>query len=403
MAEVKKVYQYVGIKAVDMAAGQFELHNKYDFLPLSKFNIHWTLIANAKPVASGLIEAPEIAPHEKKIINLDLNKYFSDRNKEYYLNFEVKAREPLPLIPAGFVVATEQIPIKSLTPRYSISRVATSFLGTEVQIKDTESELILEAKEVAAIFDKKTGLLKSYRFKGYEFLKEEVVPYFWRAPTDNDFGNRMPQRCAVWLKASHNQQLQKFEYKTQGSGQVRVETTLLLPDVPAKYKIIAIFNGQGGLLLQNSFTPLSEKELPEIPRMGMKFILPSAFSNLEWYGRGPHENYVDRKTSAFIGRYKDNVRLMKNPYVAAQEYGNRCENHWLTVRNEAGVGLMVIGLPDFEFSALPNTPDDLTQKWRGELHAYQVEPRDFTCLLISDMVTGVGGDDSWGARPHPQY
>lgn len=443
LREVKKVYQYVGIKAFDLETGQFEIHNKYDFLPLSKFDLHWTLVANAEPVASGVIEAPEVAPHEKKIISINFKPYITSPHKEYFLNFEVKAREPLPLIPRGYVVASEQIPIKTTTARLfstcfflpalkpeksspmEVKAISTlsepenlepkkamereTFQIEEkaskswIKDKETEDELILEAKEVTAIFNKTTGLLKSYQFQGKEFLKEEPVPYFWRAPTDNDFGNRMPQRCAVWLKASHNRQLQKFEYKKLSEDQVKVETTLLLPDVPAKYKITFILTSQGELLCQNSFTPLSEKELPEIPRMGVKFILPSSFSHLEWYGRGPHENYVDRKSSAFIGRYQDNVRAMKNPYVTAQEYGNRCENRWLVIRNEAGLGLMVVGLPDFEFSALPNTPDDLTQKWRGELHAYQVEPRDLTCLLICDMVTGVGGDDSWGARPHPQY
>ncbi|MCX7972930.1 MAG: beta-galactosidase small subunit, partial [Candidatus Aminicenantes bacterium] len=344
-----------------------------------------------------------------------------------------------PLIPEGFVVASEQIPIQTLPlwadslkalslgqsfynqsiflKKLASSNDAESLLQSSnrlsisssqpelppIKIKETEQELILEAKEVTVIFNRKSGLIKSYKFKGKEFFKEEPVPYFWRAPTDNDFGNRMPQRCALWRQASHHRQLQQFSYKLLKYNQIKIETTLLLPDVPAQHKIITFFNDQGELLINNSFTPQSEKELPEIPRMGMKFILPASFSSLEWYGRGPHENYVDRKTSAFIGRYQDNVRSMKNPYVAAQEYGNRCENRWLTVRNEAGFGLMIIGLPDFEFSALPYTPDDLTQKWRGELHAYQVEPKDFTCLLISDMVTGVGGDDSWGARPHPQY
>lgn len=452
LREVKKVYQYVGIKAVDIDKGQFEITNKYDFLPLSKFNIYWTLVANAQSVASGVIEAPEVAPHEKKIISINLYPYLTAPNKEYFLNFEVKTREPLPLIPANFTVATEQIPIKTLKARLPL--VSFSSLGektfpqqltaskpeekfpfsesgkekspvpsiekkvggtpspikeseirveSEIKIKETQSDLILETEKVTAIFNKATGLLKSYKFKGQEFLREEPVPYFWRAPTDNDFGNRMPQRCAIWLRASHNRQLQKFEYKKLSDNQVKIETTLRLPDVPAKYKIAFILNNQGELLFQNSFTPLGERELPEIPRMGMKLILPSSFSRLEWYGRGPHENYVDRKTSAFIGRYQDNVRLMKNPYVTAQEYGNRSENRWLTIRDEGGLGLMIVGFPDFEFSALPNTPDDLTQKWRGELHAYQVEPRDLTCLLICDMVTGVGGDDSWGARPHPQY
>ncbi len=295
LREVKKVYQYVRIKAIDIKAGQFEIHNKYDFLPLSLFDLHWTLLANAEPVASGVIKAPEVAPHEKKTILIDLNPYLTALNKEYFLNFEVKTRELLPLIPTGFVVASEQIPIKTISGRFSSVTLSsqTGKLETtspaaaktfpnpisfgkhtlevqlpemiqpetklhlpqpervvesatlqikeiesksRIRIKETERELILEAKEVTAIFNKTNGLLKSYKFRGHEFLKEEPVPYFWRAPTDNDFGNRMPQRCAVWLKASHNQQLQKLDYKSLSDDQAKVETTLLLPDISSRYK-----------------------------------------------------------------------------------------------------------------------------------------------------------------------
>jgi len=466
LAEVKKVYQYVGIKAIEAASGQVEIQNKYDFLSLRQFDIFWTLVGNGQPVASGVIKAPEIGPQKKEILRLDLKPYLNDPKKEYFLNFEVKLREALPLLPAGFVVASEQMPIpasgnalasagttgsaeninpKEISsterPRAKLpsvekapadlnpsaaapsdclvstpaSELATVNLATEetqstsasaplsVEIKETAAEIVLEAQDTAVVFDKPTGLIKAYRFKGEELLKEGPGPYFWRAPTDNDFGNRLERRAALWRQASHNRKLQKIEYKRLGEGQVKVEASFLLPDVPAEDKIIATFFPSGELHIANSFTPQSQKELPEIPRMGMKLILPAAFSRLEWYGRGPHENYVDRKSSAFVGRYQADVLALRHPYVSPQEYGNHTDNRWLTVKNAAGVGLMVVGLPLFEFSALPFTPDDLTLESRGAKHAYEVQPRDFTCLLVSDMVMGVGGDDSWGARPHPQY
>lgn len=495
LAEVKKVYQYVSLKAIDPAAGLFEIQNKYDFLSLAKFDLTWTLIGNARPIASGAIEAPEIAPHQKKVIQVDLKPYLTTSQTEYFLNFQVKTREPLPLIPIGFVVASEQIALpsgneaasaatsslrcsgleaatlkatrfslkepenkeKNLSPYFpqgdgrsekspaiaslseftpsllveinlltraaefsplpaptmlASSSFASAHLSTRpninspaprIQVRETAEELILEGKETLVVFSKTTGLIASYRVKGEELFQEAPVPYFWRAPTDNDFGNRMPQRAAIWRRASHHRQLKSFEWKELANGQVKVESTFLLPDVPARHKVSVTFSPDGALLFENSFTPEALKDLPEIPRMGMKFILPASLTTLEWYGRGPHENYVDRRGSAFVGRYQDDVRAMVNPYVAPQEYGNRTDNRWLTLRNQAGFGLMVIGRPLFEFSALPNTPDDLTLEGRGAKHAYEIEPRDLTCLLVCDMVTGVGGDDSWGARPHPQY
>ncbi len=447
LAEVKKVYQYVKVKEVDAEAGQFEIHNQYDFLPLSKFDIHWTLLANAAPVAGGVLEAPAIGPHEKKKIQLSLKPYLTDPKKEYFLNFAGKTREPISTIPIGTVLFTEQLPIpapaaekegtalttpqpqltsrsqssfplaqtpaaphakewaygEEMTQTRSGAREANTALSPSLQIRENSSELILEAKDTRVVFNKATGLIQALRFQAEEFLKEGPTPYFWRAPTDNDFGNRMDKRCALWRQASHSRQLKSFKYHKFGDSQVKVESTFLLPEVPADHKIEVTFSTLGELLIANFFTPLATQDLPEIPRMGMKLILPSSFSRLEWYGRGPHENYIDRKTSAFIGHYQDDVRAMINPYVAPQEYGHRTDNRWLTVKNDAGIGLMVIGQPLFEFSALPYTPDDLTLNFRGAKHAYEVQPGDFTCLLVSDMVMGVGGDDSWGARPHPQY
>jgi beta-galactosidase len=130
--------------------------------------------------------------------------------------------------------------------------------------------------------------------------------------------------------------------------------------------------------------------------------LPSGFERIQWFGRGPWENYRDRKTSAFVGLY-ETMADEPFPYVSAQEYGNRTDTRWLAVRDGQGYGLLVAGDPVFEFSAHPYWPEDLTQESRGAKHPPGAQRRDFTCLTLDSGQMGVGGDDSWGARVHPEY
>jgi len=135
----------------------------------------------------------------------------------------------------------------------------------------------------------------------------------------------------------------------------------------------------------------------------MKMALPEEFNRIQWYGRGPHENYVDRKNSAFVGVYKSSVAEMIVPYVSIQEYGNRVDARWVALANEEGLGLLAVGMPQLDFSALPYTAEDLTQDKRGAKHPVDIAKRDFVSLNLDYGQMGVGGDDSWGAFPHPQY
>jgi beta-galactosidase len=139
-----------------------------------------------------------------------------------------------------------------------------------------------------------------------------------------------------------------------------------------------------------------------MPRVGLKMAVPTECDRVHWFGRGPFENYWDRKTAAFVGLYETTAGE-PFPYVSPQEYGNRTDARWLAVRDGEGRGLLIAGDPVFEFSAHPYWPEDLTQDSRGSRHPPDVEKRGFVCLTLDAAQMGVGGDDSWGARVHPQY
>ena len=396
--EVKKVYQYVKIKPVDLKAGQVEVVNKYDFINLNRFDIHWQIVADGKEVAHAVISRPDIAAHSSKIFRLEIPSIEPKPGAEYFLDFSVKTTEDAPLVPRGHVVASEQL--KLPLEAEVAGTVSSSLPGLKLVQDDLEATV--SGDNFSVKFNKKTGLMTSFNFEGTELIEQAPEPNFWRAPTDNDFGNRMQNRCALWRKAGERRNLDGLRIEQKNPAEVRVDVDLTLVDVPAKHHLSYVVLGSGDVIIENQFNPKAER-LPEIPRLGMKLAMPRGFRQIQWYGRGPHENYFDRKTGAFVGVYGASVDEMIIPYVSPQEYGNRTDVRWVAISNKDGKGLLAMGMPVLEFSALPYTVEDLTQESRGSKHPTDIARRDFVAVNLDYRQMGVGGDDSWGAKPHPQY
>jgi beta-galactosidase len=196
--------------------------------------------------------------------------------------------------------------------------------------------------------------------------------------------------------------LERFDVIQESAAVVRVEAAYSLKDVSASFRVVYRVFGEGDILVSIAFSP-AERNLSEIPRVGMRMSLPAAFADVRWFGRGPHENYIDRKSSAFVGLYRASVFETLIPYVSIQEYGNRTDCRWVALSDGSGNGLLAVGLPQLDFSALPYTTEDLTQETRGLKHPHEITKRDFVTLHLDYGQMGVGGDDSWGARTHPQY
>ncbi len=250
-------------------------------------------------------------------------------------------------------------------------------------------------------FDSKSGVMTSWTFRGRELLVAGPEPEFWRAPTDNDFGNRMDKRLAVWRKAGKNRILTNIESGPAGDA-VKVSVEYDLKDVTAKYRLIYTIRPNGEIKVEAAFEPAA-RNLPEIPRVGLSLALPKGFNDVRWFGRGPHDNYSDRKSSVYVGVFKGAVDQTLVPYVSIQEYGNRTDCRWVALTGPDGAGLLAVGLPQFDFSALPYATEDLTQEKRGDKHPVDIVKRDFVALHLDYGQMGVGGDDSWGAQTHPQY
>jgi beta-galactosidase len=268
-------------------------------------------------------------------------------------------------------------------------------------LTEQDNLLIFPGNNFIYKFDKSKGILKSINIGGEEILTKELTTNFWRAPTDNDFGNGMPERCKVWKEASGLHKLEALSVDSS-SNPTSIIAIFQLPSVGGKNIVTYKFFGNGEIEIKNRIE-LNGKELPELPRFGMNFQINKYLGSVEWNGRGPHENYWDRKASAFFDVYKTNVTNLYEEYISPQENGNRCDNYWVKFTDETGNGIMIEGEPTFDFSALYFTIDDLAQKARGTKHTCDLKKNDFISVNIDFKQTGVAGDNSWGARAYPQY
>jgi beta-galactosidase len=398
LAEVKKVYQYVKIKPVPLSVDKFEVTNKYDFTDLSGMTVNWEIVGDGNRVAAGKIERPGISPHMSKVFTLAFPKIKPKPGVEYFVNFVTITNEAQPAVPKGHIIATDQyqLPMTVESSPVKISSVP------KLQETDVADRLIFHGKTVSVVFDKKTGELANYFIDGKQLIQKGPAFNFWRAPTDNDFGNDMPKVSGIWRKAGEHRVLEKIDWTRINDQTARVTVDYAQPDIRSHCRLIYTIFGSGDVIVQGVFTT-NNATLPEMPRFGVSMILPKEFEQLAFYGRGPQENYSDRKTASDVGVYASTVVGQFFPYVSPQETGNKTDVRWAAFRDNDGVGLLAVGMPTLNFSALHHSVEDLTQESRGSRHPFELPKREEIYLNIDLAQRGVGGDDSWWAKPHAQY
>jgi beta-galactosidase len=246
--------------------------------------------------------------------------------------------------------------------------------------------------------DREGGTISSLEFGGRQLLRTGPRPFFWRAPIDNDRGNDMPGRCAPWRAASENWQVVDIAVRRMDEGEVEVRIDGRFPDVESTSELTYRVLGSGDIIVEHGFVPGTPR-LPELPRFGMQMTVPDGFDTMTWYGRGPHESYWDRKTGAAVGVYSGTVAEQFVDYSEPQENGNKTDVRWVSLTDADGVGLLAVGMPLLGLSAHHHTTRDM----EDAKYSHQMERRDFITLNLDLNQTGVGGDDSWGARPHDEY
>ena len=281
--------------------------------------------------------------------------------------------------------------------------------------QDNNKTLIISNGETEAIFDKKTGWLTQYIYNNNDLLKAPLKANFWRAPTDNDLGNGMQNWAALWQTASDNLVLTSLKSQKVSSG-IKVITHHTTVDFKGDYDVEYIINDNGQIHVQNNLTIESGQTLPNLPRLGMQLTMPGEFQQLSWFGRGPHENYADRNTSAPISLYKSLVKDQIHHYSRPQENANKTDVRWLALKNSQGTGLLAVGDQVISTSAWPYKQSDIdfiagkdgSASASGLVpvttkHGAEVPMRDLVTVNIDYKQMGVGGDTSWGRLVHAQY
>ncbi len=397
--EVKRAYQYIDFEAVPISY-KVVVKNKHAFISTRGFDIRWTLEANGIQVTGGIIEAPEVAPGESGVFSLEMDQSFLQAGKEYFLNLEAVTRKPAEMVPAGHVVATGQFALDPGVPVVSPEEFWQAGPGA-LSLTEMGEELTVRLEDGIIVFDRSTGYLKSYIMGGKNLLTGGPRPNFWRAPTENDFGNQMPERCAMWQNFGEELQLQSL-VPVQTEDQTMLLAEYIHPGNGSYYKVTYRFSSGGGILVHVKFNPSSDK-FPEIPRFGMAMRVPEGFEQLEYFGRGPHENYIDRNHASMVGLYSSTVDDQYVPYITNGENGNRTDVRWLKLTNSEGLGILVKGDPLIAFSALHYSQDDLDREQRDGAHSSDLERSGEVFLNVDWKQMGVGGDNSWGARTHAAY
>ncbi|MEG1748612.1 MAG: glycoside hydrolase family 2 TIM barrel-domain containing protein [Tannerellaceae bacterium] len=400
--EVKKVYQYIHFEGIPFTANRIKITNRHDFLSSDVYDYAWTVKADGKTLSSGMLAVPIIAPHSSAEVELPLPAIQGEPGTEYFLHLSALTRTATPLVPRGHVAASEQWRLPVALPTV----VAPTKPEGKLVANETTDVLTLTADALTLTFSKKDGELVGYQQNGKKLLLSGLRPNFWRPLTDNDVANGMSERCATWQEAGNRMQLDAFTAKADADGNTwTVTSTYNMAEQESALTVTYTVYADGTVKTVCSFVPGS-KVLPEMPRFGMRLVLGGEYDQMTWLGRGPQENYWDRKSGADIDLYQANVWEQYHPYVRAQETANKCDVRWTALRNGGGEGLLVVaGDAPLSVSAWNFPIEELhyIPAMTAHVHGGSIEKKNMVWLNIDSRQMGVGGDTTWGAQTHPEY
>ena len=388
--EVKKVYQYITLEP--NAENSIGVRNRYAFLNLHDFNLRYVILKDGVPIAEEEFSLPDGKPGEHRAVQIPYSRYLTSEG-EYYLNLEVKLKKDCVWAKAGHIVATEQLLLQK-SPNTGLQPVAVSASSEESPFKVVEEEkryLFFRSPGVEITFDKKEGKLTGVRYNGDNMLH---LREGWSLNTFRFINNDVRK----WQDTQT--EVISFDWKWSEDNQSAIVTILLqetVGDVKVPYTLIYRLYGNGEIDVDASFTTNDDFNLP---RLSLQAFFNPSLEQLEWYGRGPIENYRDRKNAAYFGKYQSAVNDMKESYARSQTMGSRCDTRWLTLTDKQGKGIKITAADTFDFSALHYTDKDLFEIKYG--HALPDIYRAEVVLNLDCIQRGLG-NASCGPGPRPAY
>ncbi len=409
MVEMAKVYQNIKFRNYDREKNTIDVRNDFFFTNLDKYDFHYIVREHGRQIARSTFTV-SAQPGETVSVPLQDIRENENRTGDVQIEFYATIRTPEPFLPKGFVIAREQhlvYPyIKDPAPAKATAR-----------LQETETQAIFSGRKFKAVFDKSTGQLVSYVYNGTELLHngQGPKPFFWRAPNDNDYGADLPVRLAAWKEASYdNFKVHRFAvYNSyQEKDCTAAQCTYHFPGVDAEWKITWLIYEDGTMRVENQFD-VFDKKAPMIPRIGLRMQGTDRFRDLIYYGRGPEENYQDRKTSQFIGEYRSPIKDLFEAYIRPQENNHRTDIHWFALAQRSG-GLLVVADDQIEMNVSNYTLESVDSgesiynnaprtEQTDHRHRTDPQPEKLVDIFIDYRMMGLGGDDSWGSVANEPY
>lgn len=404
MYEVGYFYQNIWTTPADLKNGEVDIFNEYFFRDLSAYYLEWQVLKNGKVMRSGRMEDLKVASQQKVRVKLPIGK--TCECSEWLLNVAYKLKNTEGVLPAGHTVAHQQLVLNPYqAPAMELKNVTRSNLPVvEPVLRENDFRyLIVDGENFRVEFDKQNGYLTKYQVNGMDLMKEGayLTPNFWRAPTDNDFGANLQRRYAAWKSPVIKLTSLKSRMEDR---QAVVEAVYELPEVFARLNLTYLINNEGTIKVTQKMTADKSAKVSNLFRFGMQMQLPRSFDRVEYYGRGPVENYIDRKANADLGIYRQSVSEQFYSYIRPQENGTKSDLRWWKTLNAAGRGVKVVAAAPFSASALHYTIESLDEgAFKMQGHSPEVEEADLTNLCIDLVQAGLGCEDSWGRIARPEY
>ena len=404
MYEVGYFYQNIWTSPTNIQNGEISIFNENFFRDLSAYYLEWQLLRGGKVMRSGRVEDLNVAPQQTAKIKLPIGKIC--QCSEWLLNVSYKLKNTEGLLSAGHIVAKQQLVLNPYkAPSMELKNQAKSNLAiVEPTLNENDKRyLIVNGENFHFEFDKTNGYLGKYQVNGLDMLKEGsyLQPNFWRAPTDNDFGASLQVKYAVWK----NPKIKLISMQQRiDEQQAIIEATYELPEASAKLFLTYTINNEGAIKVTQKMTTDKDAKVANLFRFGMQMQMPRSFDKVEYYGRGPIENYIDRKSNADLGIYKQSVSEQFYPYIRPQENGTKSDIRWWKTLNAAGHGIQVVAAEPFSASALHYTIESLDEGlYKKQGHSQEVEEADLTNFCFDKIQAGLGCEDSWGRIARPEY
>ena len=409
--EIQYVLQNVWIKDFDAENGSFNVYNENFFKNIDDLSLTATLFANGVKLTTVAIpDTKGIAPQATKLVKSEALKNAIEKaeaehpTEEITINFAFASDGSQPLVDKGQVMARQQIVLNG----YEFDKVdAPANTGSKIEVEETNSYVKVSAERMSVTIGKKTGMIDYLDVDGEPMLKfrESMTPEFWRAPTDNDYGASLQKKMRVWKNPQMN--LKSFD-KSESKDSVVLTANFEMPEVKAQLMLRYRINAAGEVAVTEKMTTDKEAKVADLFRYGMQLQMPASFSKLEYYGRGPEENYIDRHSSSFIGKYEANVKDEYYPYVRPQESGNHTDIRYFSIFNPTtGKGITFEGYAPMECSAIPYLVEDLDAGIEKEhawgQHSGDLVEKGLVQLHIQQRQFGLGCIDSWGSSPMEKY